>query len=71
MPYARPTKDQFEVQGDKVTHTPTGSYWVAYTGTAVPHIHHNGRLGETLENSDEYDVHEVEELAHELLASRL
>lgn len=71
MPYACPNKDQFDLDGDKITHVPTGAYWVTYPDAAEPHVKNPGRLGEKLENGDDYYPPEVEALALELLAKRL
>lgn len=64
------TADEFEVEGDRVVHKPTGAWFSAYKGQ--PHIAHRslGHAGELLPNGDDYAPDEVQDVAARLLRMR-
>jgi hypothetical protein len=69
--HARPTRDEFSVEGDEVTHIPTGATWSAYEGQPEPSHVRDAMLGSVLPNGDDYRPHEVEKTARQLLRERL
>jgi len=66
-----PTRDEFTLKGDEVTHNPTGATWTAYPGIAEPHLHRRAMLGSILPNGDDYRPYEVTAIAKLLLRERL
>jgi hypothetical protein len=58
-----PTREEFTVEGDEVTHVPTGAVWWAYEGRPEPWGRRDAMLGSVLENGDDYRPHEVDEMA--------
>jgi hypothetical protein len=71
MATIKASRDQFRLDGDKVHHEPTGAWWSTYPDQAHPSFTNAGRLGDVLPNGEEYDEHEVRELALTLLRERL
>jgi hypothetical protein len=71
MPQVKASREQFVVDGDKVIHPPTGTIWTAYPGEPQFSALFMGRLGEALENGDEYDRREAHEVALTLLEERV
>jgi hypothetical protein len=71
MGHAKPTRDEFDLSGNVVTHKPTGATWVAYEGVKTPHSLKRGFLGGMLANGDDYYPEEVAAFAHALLAERI
>lgn len=71
MSLAKPNKEQFRLDGDKVIHLPTGAYWVAYRNQPEPHYHNPKRLGDVLDNGEDFDPHEVTAMALDVLRQRL
>ena len=63
------TREQFDVVDNCVMHRPTGSWFAAYPGEAIPCCE-NVRIG-TLPNSDNYLVFEIREVGCKLLSERL
>jgi hypothetical protein len=66
-----PSRGEFEVKGDEVTHTPTGATWTAHPGRPESHSCRQAMLGSVLRNGDDYHPHEVQEWAERLLRERL
>jgi hypothetical protein len=71
MPQVKASREQFVVDGDKVIHPPTGTIWTAYPGDPQFSALFMGRLGEALENGDEYDRREAHAVALSLLEERI
>ncbi|MFN5630640.1 MAG: hypothetical protein ACK473_01370 [Sphingomonadales bacterium] len=71
MPQVKAMREQFTLEGDKVIHPPTGTIWTAYPGDPQLATIFMGRLGETLENGEEYDRHEAHEIAVTMLEERI
>jgi hypothetical protein len=71
MGHAKPTRDEFDLLGNVVTHKPTGATWIAYEGVKTPHSFKRGSLERTLTNGDDYYPEEVAAFAHALLAERI
>ena len=71
MGYTKPTRDEFDLSGNVVTHRPTGATWVAYERVKTPHSFKRGALGRTLANGDDYYPEEVAAFALALLAERI
>ena len=71
MPQVKAMREQFTLEGDKFIHPPTGTIWTAYPGDSQLATIFMGRLGETLENGDEYDRHEAHEIAVRILKERI
>jgi hypothetical protein len=67
----QPEADQFEVEGNVVTHIPTNAKWTAYDGAQTPHLFSRGALGRILPNGDEYYPEEVAVFALKMLAGRV
>jgi hypothetical protein len=69
--YKKPTLDEFELEGDRVLHKPTGAWFEASPGR--PEIAHKdfGTAGNTQPNGDDYRPHEIEEIAARMLRNRL
>lgn len=70
MARTRVTEDQFQVDENEVTHTPTSARWTAYPGRPEPHRYSEGMLGSVLPNGDDYWRDDVERIALKLLAAR-
>jgi hypothetical protein len=66
-----PTREEFEVDADRVTHKPTNAMWTALPGQAEPYAFRRSWLGSLLSNDDDYWDGEVAALARKLLAERL
>ena len=71
MPQVKAMREQFTLEGDKVIHPPTGTIWTAYPGDPQLAAIFMGRLGETLENGEEYDRREAHEIAVTMLEERI
>ena len=71
MGHAKPTRDEFDLLGNVVTHKPTGAMWVAYEGVKTPHSFKRSSLGRTLASGDDYYPEEVAAFALALLAERI
>ena len=71
MPQVKAMREQFTLEGDKVIHPPTGTIWTAYPGDPQLATIFMGRLGEPLENGEEYDRHEAHEIAVRILKERI
>ncbi|MEY4998508.1 MAG: hypothetical protein RIS00_552 [Pseudomonadota bacterium] len=71
MPRVKASREQFVIDGDKVIHPPTGTIWTAYPNDADLAALFMGRLGEPLENGEEYDRREAHEVALSLLQERI
>ena len=71
MSQVKAMREQFTLEGDKVIHPPTGTIWTAYPGDPQLATIFMGRLGEMLENGEEYDRHEAHEIAIKLLQERI
>jgi hypothetical protein len=67
----RASVEQFELDGNVVTHLPTGATWTAREGSRTPHLFARGTLGRMLLNGDEYYPEEVATVALSLLAGRV
>lgn len=70
MTRTRVTEDQFRVDENEVTHTPTNARWSAYPGRPEPAVYSPGMLGSVLPNGDDYWREDVEPIALKLLAAR-
>jgi hypothetical protein len=66
-----PTIEEFELDGNVVTHVPTNAKWTAYEGARTPHLFSRGTLGRILPNGDDYFPEEVAILALKMLAGRV
>ena len=71
MPQVKAMRYQFTLEGDKVIHPPTGTIWTAYPGDPQLATIFMGRLGEPLDNGEEYDRHEAHEIAVAMLEERI
>jgi hypothetical protein len=71
MSQVKASREQFVLDGDKVIHPPTGTIWTAYPGDPQFSALFMGRLGEALENGDEYDRREAHAVALSLLEERI
>ena len=71
MPRVKASREQFVIDCDKVIHPPTGTIWTAYPNDADLAALFMGRLGEPLENGEEYDRREAHEVALSLLQERI
>lgn len=56
------TREQFEWDGDKLTHVPTGARFNRKSTIA-----NFGRAGETLENGESYEHEDIRAMAHQLV----
>ncbi len=63
--------EQFKLEGNRVVHEPTGALWSAYDGRAEPSHVNWGKAGDILPNGDEYDRHQVKQVALTILQERL
>lgn len=70
MARTRVTEDQFRVDENGVTHTPTNARWTAYPGRPEPSVINWGMVGSVLPNGDDYWREDVEPIALKLLAAR-
>jgi hypothetical protein len=66
-----PTRQEYEVVGDQVTHKPTKAMWRALPGQREPYAFRRHMLGSVLANDDYYWEGEVAAFARKLLAERL
>jgi hypothetical protein len=58
------TKEQFEISGDKLIHTPTGAeFWKGETDIVSCDW---GKAGQELSSGPRYDREDVSEVAHEI-----
>jgi len=71
MAGTRVTREQFEVSGNKVIHTPTGAWFTAYSGRPEIANQNLGRAGDRLENGDDYRPEDVRAMAAQLLRARI
>ncbi|MFN7324296.1 MAG: hypothetical protein ACK5SM_06100 [Sphingomonadales bacterium] len=71
MPQVKAMREQFTLEGDKVIHPPTGTIWTAYPGDPQLATIFMGRLGEPLDNGEEYDRREAHEIAVAMLEERI
>jgi len=64
MPYARVTRDQFEVSRNTVLHRPTGALFTSYPGRdrEISYISWS-RGGDVLPNGEDYSRDEVYQIA--------
>jgi hypothetical protein len=66
-----PTREEFEVGTDEVTHKPTKAMWSCLPGLLEPYAFRRRMLGSVLDNGDDYWEGEVASFARKLLAERL
>jgi len=66
-----PTREEYEVVGDQVTHKPTKATWSALPRKREPYAFRRCMLGSVLANDDDYWEGEVAAFARKLLAERL
>ena len=71
MPHRKALREQFSISGDMVVHMPTSAYWTAHPGDPQLGAIFMRRLGEPLENGEEYDRREAHEIALTLLEERI
>lgn len=71
MPGTRVTEHQFNLDGDEVTHTPTGARFTAYPRSAEPHIVNWSQCGDVLPSGEDYYREDVQRVAIILLGRRL
>jgi hypothetical protein len=64
MPLKTPTREEYKVEGDKVTHTPTGKSYEAYPGSAEV-------ANENVVDVADYLEFDIRELAKQILAERV
>jgi hypothetical protein len=64
MPLKRPTREEYKVEGDKVTHTPTGKCYEAYPGSAEV-------VSENAVDIADYSEFDIREIAKQILAERV
>ena len=64
------TREQFEILDDHVVHTPTGARFFAYSGSPAISYENLGRVGDRLENGDDYRPEDVRAMAAQLLRER-
>jgi hypothetical protein len=64
------TDEQFEISEDKVTHIPTGAWFIAHPGRPWIANRNWGRAGDLLDNGDEYRRADILAMAQQLLPAR-
>ena len=64
MPVKTPTRGEFKVEGDKVTHLPTGKWYESYAGSAEI-------ANENVVDVDDYREVDIREIAKQLLSERV
>jgi hypothetical protein len=64
------TGEQFEISEDKVTHIPTGAWFIAHPGRPEIANRNWGRAGDLLETGDEYRRADILAMARQLLRAR-
>ncbi|MFL4986487.1 MAG: hypothetical protein ACJ8EN_23110 [Xanthobacteraceae bacterium] len=64
MPSKTPSREEFKIEGDKVTHTPTGKCYDALPGSAEI-------ANENAVDVGEYQESDIRDIAKQLLADRV
>jgi hypothetical protein len=64
MSLKKPTREEYKVEGDKVTHTPTGKSYEAYPGSAEV-------ANENVVDVADYSEFDIREIAKQILAERV
>jgi 23S rRNA A2030 N6-methylase RlmJ len=64
MPLKTPSREEFKVEGDEVTHVPTGKAYRAYPGSAEI-------ANENVADVDDYRESDIREIAKQLLSERV
>jgi hypothetical protein len=64
MPLKTATREEYKVEGDKVTHTPTGKSYEAYPGSA-------DIAKENVVDVADYSESDIREIARQILAERV
>ena len=70
MAGAKVTGEQFEISEDKVSHIPTGAWFIAYPGRPEIANRNWGRAGDLLDNGDEHRRADILAMAQQLLRAR-
>ena len=71
MGLTKPTRDEFEIDGDAVRHVPTGYCMQFHPGSRDTGIAETGEVGRALPDGRRYEVDDIREMVREVRRTQL